>query len=285
MSTGELSLRDFKPRTALVTEDHTPQRARFPVVEIHNHLRHISADASALVGLMDELNIRCTIDLDGGWGDQLDQHLARFKHPYPDRFCVFARVDWSQFEEPGFGRKWAARLADAVHAGAQGLKVSKRLGLSGPKVTREQAHVVLEDALPAETYYAFHLNLIRHGRQVCNARKPLCEACALREVCDVLYGDFHGGWITCADQPCPLCEFEDQAHCQLDTGRGLFPSDRNLGTRHADDFRPGSTFMRRMFSNRATRDTPASQRMQRAGSPAWTSAENPCSASRGLSLK
>jgi endonuclease-3 len=63
-------------------------------------------------------------------------------------------------------------------------RVSKRLGLIGPKVTREQAHVVLEGAMPAETYYAFHLNLIRHGRQVCNARKPLCQACALREVCD-----------------------------------------------------------------------------------------------------
>ena len=63
-------------------------------------------------------------------------------------------------------------------------RVTRRLGLIGPKVTREQAHVVFEDVLPAETYYAFHLNLIRHGRQVCNARKPLCEACALRGVCD-----------------------------------------------------------------------------------------------------
>jgi endonuclease-3 len=63
-------------------------------------------------------------------------------------------------------------------------RVTRRLGLIGPKVTREQAHVVFEDVLPAETYYAFHLNLIRHGRQVCNARKPLCEACALCDVCD-----------------------------------------------------------------------------------------------------
>jgi endonuclease-3 len=62
-------------------------------------------------------------------------------------------------------------------------RVTQRLGLIGPKVTREQAHVVFEQNLPAETYYAFHLNLIRHGRQVCNARKPLCEACTLRDVC------------------------------------------------------------------------------------------------------
>jgi endonuclease-3 len=63
-------------------------------------------------------------------------------------------------------------------------RVTKRLGLIGPKVTREQAHVVFEEAMPAETFYAFHLNLILHGRQVCKARKPACEACALRDVCD-----------------------------------------------------------------------------------------------------
>jgi endonuclease-3 len=63
-------------------------------------------------------------------------------------------------------------------------RVTQRLGLIGPKVTREQAHVVFEDVLPAETYYAFHLNLIRHGRKVCNARRPLCAACTLRDVCD-----------------------------------------------------------------------------------------------------
>jgi endonuclease-3 len=43
-------------------------------------------------------------------------------------------------------------------------RVTRRLGLIGPKVSREQAQVVLEDLLPEELYYVFHLNLIRHGR-------------------------------------------------------------------------------------------------------------------------
>ena len=63
-------------------------------------------------------------------------------------------------------------------------RVTKRLALIGPKVSREQAHVILEAALPQETYYPFHLNLIRHGREVCEARKPRCNECALRDVCD-----------------------------------------------------------------------------------------------------
>ena len=129
MSADELLLRNFHPHTALVTEDHTPQRACLPVVDAHNHLRHVPGSPSALIDLMDELNIHCIVDLDGGWGDPLREHLARFKHLYPDRFCVFARVNWGEADAPDFGARWAKVLADAVGAGAQGLKVSKRLGL------------------------------------------------------------------------------------------------------------------------------------------------------------
>ncbi len=61
-------------------------------------------------------------------------------------------------------------------------RVSTRLGLIGP-VSRERAHVDLEKLVPPESYYAFHLNLIRHGRQVCASRKPDCQACILRDQC------------------------------------------------------------------------------------------------------
>jgi endonuclease-3 len=63
-------------------------------------------------------------------------------------------------------------------------RVTKRLGLIGPRVSREKAHVELERLVETEAYYPFHLNLIRHGRQVCTSRKPRCEACVLAELCD-----------------------------------------------------------------------------------------------------
>jgi endonuclease-3 len=63
-------------------------------------------------------------------------------------------------------------------------RVSRRLGLIPPQTSREKAHELLEAMLPPETYYTFHLNLIRHGREVCGARKPRCELCTLRDVCD-----------------------------------------------------------------------------------------------------
>lgn len=63
-------------------------------------------------------------------------------------------------------------------------RVSRRLGLIGEKVSAEKAHILLEALVPPEWYYPFHLNVIRHGRRVCHARKPNCEACVLNDVCD-----------------------------------------------------------------------------------------------------
>jgi len=63
-------------------------------------------------------------------------------------------------------------------------RVSRRLGLIGPRVTRDKAHDLLEDLVLPEHYYSFHLNLIRHGRQICQARRPRCEVCFLTDLCD-----------------------------------------------------------------------------------------------------
>jgi endonuclease-3 len=63
-------------------------------------------------------------------------------------------------------------------------RVTKRLGLIGPRVSREKAHDELEQLVAEEDYYAFHLNLIRHGRQICVSRKPKCDICLLRDLCE-----------------------------------------------------------------------------------------------------
>jgi endonuclease-3 len=69
-------------------------------------------------------------------------------------------------------------------------RVSQRLGLIGERVTAEKAHELLEARLPSEWYYAFHLNLVRHGRQVCQARNPKCDACVLDDLCDYYQREF-----------------------------------------------------------------------------------------------
>lgn len=70
-------------------------------------------------------------------------------------------------------------------------RVARRLGLIPANASREKAHELLEALLPAQTYYAAHLNLVRHGREVCQARRPRCEICTLRDLCDYYQNMVH----------------------------------------------------------------------------------------------
>lgn len=63
-------------------------------------------------------------------------------------------------------------------------RVSGRLGLRPQKMTAEKTHEHLASEFPPETYYAAHLNIIRLGREICQARKPRCEICPLQNFCD-----------------------------------------------------------------------------------------------------
>ncbi len=64
-------------------------------------------------------------------------------------------------------------------------RVAGRLGLIDPGVSAETAHAVLTALAgpdPADVYAA-HVDLVRHGRRVCRARRPACERCPLTGLC------------------------------------------------------------------------------------------------------
>lgn len=62
-------------------------------------------------------------------------------------------------------------------------RVSGRLGLRPERMTADQAHPHLAGLFPPDTYYPAHLNLIRLGREICQARRPNCPACPLQADC------------------------------------------------------------------------------------------------------
>ncbi len=63
-------------------------------------------------------------------------------------------------------------------------RVSGRIGLRPENMNAEQTHQHLASLLPTETYYAAHLNFIRLGREICQARRPNCQVCPLSSICD-----------------------------------------------------------------------------------------------------
>lgn len=63
-------------------------------------------------------------------------------------------------------------------------RVGQRIGFLPQGISAEKAHPVMEAIVPPGDYYAFHLNLIKHGREICQARRPKCERCPLTTYCD-----------------------------------------------------------------------------------------------------
>lgn len=140
-----LALDAFRPRSMLQVERTPVLQARFPVVDVHTHpryrLRHSPAALDAAVATMDEQNIAVCVSLDGRLGAELAEHAEYLWSKYPQRFVIFANIDWRGDGDPrrpetwdchraDFGRRMAAALADAQQRGASGLKVFKRLGLA-----------------------------------------------------------------------------------------------------------------------------------------------------------
>jgi endonuclease-3 len=63
-------------------------------------------------------------------------------------------------------------------------RVAGRLGLIPLRMPADRAHDALEAIVPRRLYFPFHMNLIRHGRTVCQARLPKCMVCPLTDVCE-----------------------------------------------------------------------------------------------------
>lgn len=62
-------------------------------------------------------------------------------------------------------------------------RISQRLGLIDRRVSAEQAHLLLQEMIPDFMVYSLHVNLVTHGRRVCKAIRPMCDACVLLESC------------------------------------------------------------------------------------------------------
>ncbi len=97
---------------------------------------------------------------------------------------------------PGVGPKTAAcvltfamgRAAFPVDTHVH--RVATRLGWLPAKTAADTAHRLLAPMVPADIRYDLHVAMIGHGRTVCRAQRPRCDACVLKDLC--AYGRQNG---------------------------------------------------------------------------------------------
>jgi predicted TIM-barrel fold metal-dependent hydrolase len=125
----ELKLKDWQPRSMMVTKVTRVEKPAFPVIDVHNHLGGVK-NVEQCLAEMDEAGVECVVNLDGGWGERLKRELARFDEAHPGRFLTYALIDFKGVDDDDWSDRVAAQLERDFEAGAKGLKFHKSLGLS-----------------------------------------------------------------------------------------------------------------------------------------------------------
>jgi endonuclease III len=62
-------------------------------------------------------------------------------------------------------------------------RIATRLGLIAEGASDREAHAALEEAVPPELRFGFHVNGVCHGREVCTKHQPRCSSCCVRKLC------------------------------------------------------------------------------------------------------
>ena len=90
---------------------------------------------------------------------------------------------------PGVGNKTAncvllfAFGKPALPVDTHIFRIAKRLGLLGKHADLDEAHQILQDIIPVQDIYEFHVLTIEHGRRTCIAQRPQCSICVLKKIC------------------------------------------------------------------------------------------------------
>ena len=133
----ELLLSEFKPVSQCVTKETQISKAKFKVIDIHEHMGKLVLgenyqDQYDLIQYEQELkrlNVRHVVNLDGVWGHefiQMMKHTEDLKH----MISTFVWIDVSKIDEPDFSEQVKTHLTEAYAKGARGIKMWKVISLN-----------------------------------------------------------------------------------------------------------------------------------------------------------
>jgi predicted TIM-barrel fold metal-dependent hydrolase len=130
----ELKLKDWEPRSMMVTKTTIVEKPMFPVIDIHNHLgggkQTLTPErVERYLTELNEAGVRTVVNLDGGWGERLTETLQALDQAHPGRFLTFALVNFEGIDDDDWSARETKRLEESFQAGAKGLKFHKLFGL------------------------------------------------------------------------------------------------------------------------------------------------------------
>jgi hypothetical protein len=146
MTDEPLLWQEFRPQPLLKRPDNTPEKSKYPCVEVHNHLFAV-LPADEMIKIMDEVGMKTFINLSGnvvipfGVGGytlkriEFQWFVDNYISKYPGRFAAFTMSEFARFEDmdifanPNFVDLTIQNMEADFAKGALGLKLTKELGL------------------------------------------------------------------------------------------------------------------------------------------------------------
>ncbi len=126
----DLTFEEYNPVSTLVVPGEIVKKAKFPFIDVHGHqYRMAEQDLTPVIEAMDTLNMAIMVNLSGRSGKNLQKSVANIAENFPNRFVVFANVDFDDVGKKGWTEAAVAQLKEDVKNGARGLKIYKSLGL------------------------------------------------------------------------------------------------------------------------------------------------------------
>lgn len=141
-----LLLKDYQPEPMLKRPVHIPERAKFPVIDAHNHLFG-DRPPEEILAVMDAVGVRTFVNVSGNVSLPFDENgytirrtdlgtfMDRYVRAHPGRFAAFTMSEFARwddfvlFREKDFVDRAIQTLEADVAQGACGLKITKELGL------------------------------------------------------------------------------------------------------------------------------------------------------------
>ncbi|MDX5584358.1 MAG: amidohydrolase family protein [Aureibaculum sp.] len=126
----DLTFEEYNPKSTLVIPGSNVKKAKFPFIDVHGHqYRMPEQNLEPVILAMDTLNMGIMVNLSGRSGTELQKSVKNIADHYPNRFVVFANVNFNGVGEDGWADRATDQLAEDVKNGARGLKVYKSLGM------------------------------------------------------------------------------------------------------------------------------------------------------------
>lgn len=117
----QILLKNYRPKSIYKVPVSIVEKAKYPIIDMHSHPYAETPEQIELwVNNMDKVGIEKTILLTKSYGREFDSIAAAYSK-YPDRFELWCGIDYTGYNEPGFGPNAVEELERCYNAGAKGV--------------------------------------------------------------------------------------------------------------------------------------------------------------------